>query len=109
MTVFITENSPGKDFSSAHAFGDFCRVFRKGVYPDNSEERSDEMVKIARSRLENFDAETDYVLMVGDPVGIAIVMAVLRETHPVISVLKYDRKAGGYYPIEIDLSNESLN
>lgn len=106
-TVYITERTSGKDFSGADRFGHVEFLFRKGVYPDNLDQRIPDMVDIARRKLANFDPNSDFILPVGDPVGIAIVFMILGHCRGRVSVLKYDRQTGIYYVAPITIREET--
>lgn len=107
MTVFVLQKDDKKDFSAAEKFGDlqFLWGVRRGIYPDNADTRVDTMVSTARKALEKFDVEKDYLLLVGDPIGISIVSALLGEMSDTIPVLKWDGQAQQYYPVTINLED----
>ena len=54
--------------------------------------------------LEDFDAEKDFLLLIGDPVKIGICAAIVAARSPRFTMLRYDRMWSRYYPIEVDLN-----
>ena len=104
MTVFVIQDDPHKSFRDAENFGKLEFLFGRDVFP-GEQERVQDMVDIAYSKLKCFNPRTDYVLLVGDPVGIAVSTAVLSEFHNEIPVLKWDKQQGQYFPLTITLDN----
>lgn len=101
MTVYVIQRVKDKDLTPAERFGRLDVLFTRGCYPDDRDRRVAEMIEIARAKLRHFDPETDHVMLIGDPVGISVVTAVLAEKHETIPVLKWDKYGSDYYSIRI--------
>lgn len=100
MSVYLVQQDVKRDYSAAEAFGRSAGfVFSKGVYPDNAEDRVVEMKGIARSVLEKFDPENDYLLLNGDPVSVMIATNVLTDLYGTYKVLKWDNQLYRYYEV----------
>ena len=60
------------------------------------------------AKLNDFNPDTDYLLMIGDPVAMGILCAVASKlTGGRFTVLKWDRQERRYYPVEVDLNQSS--
>jgi|SRR5580765_5160512 len=85
------------DFSAAKQYGDLHIVVPFGLPVENLQET-------AFKALQNF-TEEDYILSVGDPAVVALVVAVATVlTDGRFTLLKWDRSKYNYVPIRIDLT-----
>lgn len=101
MTVYVTQFMPKRDFTPASNYGNISYLFEKSVYPDEVEKW--DLNKIAREKLEDFDAETDYLLLSGDPVIIHLTSGILAEMGiESYKVLKWDKETKMYYPVLLE-------
>lgn len=66
--------------------------------------KTEDAVARASQVLEDFNAEEDLLLLIGDPVKIALCAALIASKSPRFTVLRYDRLGDRYYPVELDLS-----
>lgn len=86
------------DLSPAEAFGEVVRVMPYGNLPEDLTEARTRLVEALRG----FDFRSDYLLLLGDPVAIALGVSVLTmlqmldDADAPIRVLKWDRRAGRY-------------
>jgi len=105
MTVYVLQKDADKDFSPAAKFGKLAYVFgeNRQVYPDNATRQAEDMVELATKKLNDFDAEKDFLLLNGDPVAIFIAGGVLGEWWDQVKVLKWDRDHKDYYEVLINL------
>ena len=103
MTVYVAQQDDRKNLKAAARFGELKFIFTRGVFPDNQQERTVEMLRIARRVLKDFNPEHDYIVPIGDPVSIALIAAVVSETWEVLPLLKWDGENEAYYPVIIDL------
>ena len=98
--VFVIQRNPNLDYSDARRFGVLTPVIQRDVFPDDLPSRVDKMKAVLEARLGNFDPDSDYLLLTGDPVAIFLAGALLRDSRQV-RVLKFDREAGRYYDVVI--------
>ena len=92
-TVYIVYNDRRKDLSAAEKFGQLRDMF----YGRVNYERA---VEHARKMLHDFNAETDYLLVIGDPALVGVVMSVALEyaNDESITVLRWNRDELEYMP-----------
>lgn len=98
-TVFVVQESIGKNLTSAKEFGDIEVIFQLSdqVYYSDSQPFIDKCEDV----LEEFDPEKDYILLLGDPVLISVVGSVLSQRVFGYNVLKWDRQSSTYVPVYI--------
>jgi hypothetical protein len=106
--VFVTQIDPKNpyDMSSLGDVGEVVPLFGRSLYPDEADERSAAMLRIARAKLSGFNPDTDYLALSGDPVSVAVAVAVLsgrvRDLGKDKFVsLKWDRVNRGYYEVPV--------
>lgn len=87
------------DLSPAQEFGELVRCLDYGNVPADPEPTRNRL----REALKDFDADLDYVLLLGDPVACAMAVHVLAYdlNVPSFDVLKWDRRDGRYLPYQI--------
>jgi hypothetical protein len=104
VTVYITQEVPGRDLSDALEFGDLDILL-----PAKEQVSLSSMPTVRRMqrKLVRFTSD-DYLVLSGDPVciGIACCLAALANNGR-FKVLKWDRIEARYYPIEVDLFQET--
>jgi len=104
VTVYITQEVPGRDLSDALEFGDLDILL-----PAKEQVSLSAMPTIRRMqrKLANFTSK-DYLMLSGDPVciGIACCLAALANNGQ-FKVLKWDRIEARYYPIQVDLYHDT--
>lgn len=90
-TVYLVYNDPRRDVSAAEKWGQIRFMFTGRVDYSLA-------VEHARKMLHDYDPDRDYILMVGDPALIGIVMIAALEYAPNerISLLRWDRKTLDY-------------
>jgi len=104
VTVYITQEVPGRDLSDALEFGDLDILL-----PAKEQVSLSAMPTIRRMqrKLVKFTSK-DYLMLSGDPVciGIACCLAALANNGQ-FKVLKWDRIESRYYPIQVDLYHDT--
>ena len=100
--VFVIKDEGRFNLSGALKFGsEIISIFNKEI-PVWSSSRP--FVKQMESKLMSFNSEEDYILVVGDPVGINMAGAVLVDKgHRSYKLLKWDNRQKEYFPVEIVL------
>lgn len=107
--VFIVMDNGKYDLSPALKYGAPVRLFVNSFYPDSVNSRVPRVMHYLRQTLEKFNPDEDFLLLIGDPALIAMVMGVLIMMGKTkVKMLKYDRRGVDYYKIEVDFA-EGLN
>lgn len=98
--VFVTEDTR-HNLTRAMEFGDIS-ILETEDFPQFRDGAP--IVDRIRQKLEFFNAESDFLLLVGDPVLIGLSCAVLANLgHKLIKVLKWDNQTRRYLPINLPL------
>jgi hypothetical protein len=100
VTVFITQEVPGRDLSDAASFGELVILLpAKHQAALSAQPTANRM----RRLLSKF-TDKDYLLLSGDPVAIAIAGALATQyNNGRMKMLRWDRLEERYYPIQVDL------
>lgn len=104
MTVFVVHELSSKiDISSASLYGDVHYVNQRYIFAD--ELKNDRPPKgfdtnIRKTALA-FVPRKDYLLIAGDHLQIVMLASALTEAHGGFYVLRYEREAKGYVPVQI--------
>lgn len=100
MTVYITQETTGRNFHSARRYGDLVSLL-----PSQAQVTLSSLPTIRKLRrgLKDFTKD-DYLLLSGDPIimGLAIVIA-LEVSNGRGHILKWDKIDREYYPVTLDL------
>ena len=104
--VFITQQQHNFDFSQAEDYGRMVSIWgpSQQAWGDTSF-----IVDSARRTLADFNADEDFLLLMGDPALMAIASAeVSHLTDGQFKLLKWDRRKpgttnGGYRVVEVDM------
>lgn len=101
-TVFIVQESPGKDFALAHTFGDVQVLLEPGDVTLSSAVT----VRKLKAMLKDFSDE-DYLLLMGDPVAIGIATTIASNVNNGrVKLLKWSRMHSCYAPISVDFNKK---
>lgn len=98
MTVFVVQETPGKNILPAARFGELKVLLPPGQI------QVDAMPAVRRlSKLLSDFCDEDHLLCIGDPVAIAIAAAIAAaNNNGRLKLLKWDRQEGQYYSVEAD-------
>lgn len=100
--VFVVQEVKGKDISSASRFGDLV-VLMRGKYDRQIIGDTTSVTRSMQKDLEDYK-NTDYILPIGDPVGIGIAVALAAaNNNGQVSMLKWDKRDGQYNPVVFKL------
>lgn len=97
--VFVTEDSP-HNLAHALTYGELV-ILEQQDYPLFTDGRP--VVQRLRNKLRDFNPALDYLLLVGDPILMALCFQIVSDTCSFIRVLKWDRQASRYVPVNINL------
>lgn len=102
MTVYIPHPIAAL-MAGVHQYGRIESINYRYVYPDDIKDQSMPygfMQHIYRA-VKDFDPQQDYLLLAGDVLQVAVLVAELLDVHGAIRVLRYDRVGDGYFPVWI--------
>jgi len=103
MTVYLTQDILGRDFTSALDWGEV-----ETILPGTAQVvlSSVPALRAIRRKLRNFTDE-DYILLSGDPIIMGLCMMVAAETNMGrMQLLKWDRRNKKYNPVTIDCNEK---
>lgn len=104
-TVYVvqsTDEGLGR-YRAAMRYGNLVPIVQRDAFPDNAEERIDQMREIMKTILSEFNPAKDYVLLTGDPLAIAMCILTLSCSTLTIPCLKWDRDEQSYYPVTVSV------
>lgn len=92
------------DISKAEAFGDIKNINYRYVFGDEIEHEQIPMpvLKQMQRCADEFDPDEDFLLIAGDHLQLIAFAAMLAARHNYFRVLRWDRKAEGYLPVQIN-------
>jgi hypothetical protein len=92
------------DISSAESYGDLVMINSRYIFIDEVEDEQlpQPFVNNMLRAVDKFDPEEDYLLIAGDHLQLLVMSALLATRWGRFKVLRYDREAKGYAPIEIN-------
>lgn len=88
------------DLSPATAYGELVFVLHEAQHPHRDPEAV--LVSINEVMEEESFTENDWLLLVGNPVLIALVAVAATYYAPRLNLLQWDRGSGSYIPVTID-------
>ena len=105
MTVFITQEVPGRDITKASEYGDL-----QILIPAKEQVALSAQPTVRRiNRLLRKFNDKDYLLLSGDPVIIGISCAVAMSNNiGKLNILKWDRQDEEYYPVTVDIYDKEV-
>lgn len=107
MTVFLVcpLSTPDTDLSPTEQFGNLETINTRFVYGDEivDEKLPQGFVYNLEHAANRFKPREDYVLIGGDHVQFAFLVAVLAAQHGEVRILRWDRMARGYVPITLQI------
>ena len=99
MTVYVVQESPGKNISGAEQFGKIEILLPMGQVTFSP----GPTVRRLRSSLHGY-SDDDFILPIGDPAAIAIATAVAAAfNRGRFNILKWDRQEHLYIPVKVDI------
>lgn len=110
--AFITHKVPALDYSALNEYASTHHVvYSSSAFPD----QPDWMAHPGAARLEHlfehfkFDPMTDYIVLSGDVLRIALVCALIGSLHNRACFLRYDRTVTRYWPFHVDLNPRGMS
>lgn len=100
--VYVIQEDPKKNLTRAKEYGQLVILMPPNQVTFDSSFAVDMMEK----KLKDFDYDEDFLLLVGDPVLIAIASAIVAGvTGGIFKVLKWDRLESDYNALDIDVGD----
>ena len=97
--VFVVQDT-SLNLAKATRFGELEALLPRNI---TITMQPDSILAELRRRLREFTSD-DYLLLTGDPLAIALaVTAAGAANEGIVTVLKWDRELGDYYPVRVDL------
>lgn len=110
--VYVVTPMQSQDLSPLRNFGKLRFVNHKFAYADELN-RDLSLPEALWSPLDlaaqEFDPERDYVAIAGDHLQVVQLVALIAQRGEPFKVLRWDRQAGGYFPVLVDLADEELD
>lgn len=103
MTVWAVHQLKDLDVSKAEAYGELEFINSRYVFSDEIKDgRIPEKFRNRMDRaVDNFDLDHDYMLIAGDHLQMVVFASLLTNRWGEFKVLRFDREAGGYFPVTI--------
>ena len=99
MTVFVVQESPGKNLSGAREFGELEVLLPPGQVAFSP----GPTVRRLRYSLRNF-CDEDFLIPIGDPAAISIAVSLASHFNQgKFALLKWDRQETLYIPIKVNI------
>lgn len=91
------------DISSAREYGEFKFVNERFVYGDelNGDKLPASVVINTHNVLRKFNPDIDYLMIIGDHLQLLLAAVFLTKEFGKFRVLRWDRMAKGYFPVEL--------
>lgn len=104
--VFIPHSDGTKNIHAATAYGEPTIFTRRDIQTDP--EGIEDCINECKDWLGNYNPNTDYILLIGDPVLISIVSALTATIFTRYTLLKWDRQTKTYIKVVINLGEEDF-
>lgn len=105
MSVYVVHSISNKDvdISSAEAYGELRLINGRYIFIDEIEDEQLPAAFVTNMlrAVDGFDPNLDYLLIAGDHLQLVTMSALLADRWGRFKVLRYDREAKGYAPVEI--------
>lgn len=109
MTVFVVNSSHDLNLTSAERFGAIRYVNHKYIYGDEIGDDGSlpaAFVDNMRRCADEFDADSDYLLIAGDHLQLVAFTAELSIIFPWFRVLRWDRIEQAYFGVKIKTGSD---
>ena len=100
--VFVVHDDGRFMLDDARRYGDIHVVFDREMFPDSANKAMPGVMRRAYDVLAGFNADTDFLCLIGSPVYTAVCAYVLGDCHlHPVRMLRFDRIEKQYYEITI--------
>jgi hypothetical protein len=94
-TVYVIQEQPRHNLAPAMEYGTIVTLLPPGDANFSVQSTLDEL----RAGLKDFDSESDWLLLTGDPIAIGLATMVVSEESWRLNFLKWDKQERRYLPI----------
>ena len=103
MTVWTVHRLKDLDVSKAEVYGELEYINNRYIFSDEIKDgRAPEKFHSRMCRaVDMFDPGHDYMLIAGDHLQMVMFASLLTNRWGEFKVLRFDREAGGYFPVTI--------
>lgn len=103
--VYVTQSTP-HDLTPATKYGQLVTLLRQAKDQTFAPQP---VLRFLKNELKGF-SDSDFLLLVGDPVAMALAVNVAAQmNNGRVKLLKWSKRHEGYFPIEVDLYDRSPN
>lgn len=103
--VYVTQHDGHFDLDDAMRYGQLKVIFTRDIYPDDADEQMPKQCERALRVLADFDADRDYLCLIGSPLYVAACSWALGALGiKRFNVLRFDKIEKAYYTIAIGSS-----
>lgn len=108
MTVWAVHRIKDLDVSQASTYGELQSINTRYVYADEIEEGQfpAKFKAPLEKAVDQFDPGHDYMLIAGDHLQMIQFAALLADRWGEFKALRFDREAGGYFPVTIKIGED---
>jgi hypothetical protein len=107
MSVYITHEIVGADYSSARKYGNLVYVTNKEIRADNNSQIVMEVEDTITNLQERFRYDRDHILLSGSPLTMAMVVAKFSQDVPYIKVLRWDNRHNHYDEFQVNITGDN--
>ena len=104
-TVWIVHPIDKQDLSSAAQYGQFRFINHRFIYGDQISDDghvNEHFLRKMHEAVEEFEPDDDFLLIAGDHLQIAQMCVFLGQTWGSFKVLRWDRRAEGYFQVWLE-------
>lgn len=104
--VYVVQEVPGRNLTSALEFGNLVPILGPNT---NIQLSTQSYIEDIYDALIDFRPNVDYLLLIGDPLAIAIAFHAAARVDERVTVLKWDRETKRYYAVIASMSSALSN
>lgn len=103
MAVWAVHTIRDVDTSQASVYGELSYINGRYIYSDEIEKGGlpEKFLSNLERAVDQFEPDHDFVLIAGDHLQLIAFSAMLSARWGRFKVLRFDRQAGGYFPVTI--------
>lgn len=101
--VFITQEMPQLNYMAAEEFGQIEFLTRNDWSPIAASLNNEQLLADVRTKLADYSADRDHIVVSGSPVVAAVVFMVLARITRRVSILKYSNRDQRYTKLLIEV------
>lgn len=104
MTVYVTQEAEGLDYSTAEQYGQVVFLTRHDFVNVRGSLANEALISELNRKLRGFNPETDWIVVSGSPyVAAAVLLLLGLARHRQVKFLRWDNRDYLYRPLYIEL------